>query len=140
MNFSNGQTAKNTREQEHDVKEMRIYSINKILKNLTDILRKQNISKVYLFLDDFSELEKDAQQLIVDSLMAPIISSYNDYFVVKLAAYPYRIYLGNIDSNKIIQYSLEFYDVYEKSATNYKEVESLGVDYVKRTIKKNVYG
>lgn len=138
MNFSNGQTAKNTREEEHDVKEMRIYSINKILKKLTYILRKQNISKVYLFLDDFSELEKDAQQLIVDSLMAPIISSYNDYFVVKLAAYPYRIYLGNIDSNKIIQYSLEFYDVYEKSATNYKEVESLGVDYVKRTIKKRI--
>lgn len=129
---------KNTIEETHDGKEMRIYSINKILKKLTEILEKQNINKVYLFLDDFSELEKDAQQLIVDSLMAPIISSYNDYFVVKLAAYPYRMYLGNIDSNKIIQYSLDFYDVYEKSASNYKEVENLGIDYVKRTIKKRI--
>lgn len=138
MGVSNEKTAKNTREEEHDAKEMRIYSINKILRKLTEILGKQNINKVYLFLDDFSELDKNAQKLMVDSLMAPIISSYNDYFVVKLAAYPYRIYLGNIDSNKIIQYSLDFYDVYEKSATNYKEVESLGIDYVKRTIKKRI--
>lgn len=125
-------------EHQTDVKEMRIYSINKILKNLTEILEKQKIKKVYLFLDDFSELEKDAQQLIVDSLIAPIISSYNKYFVVKLAAYPYRIYLGNIDSNKITQYSLDFYDVYEKSATNYKDVEALGIDYIRRTIKRRI--
>lgn len=134
---ANGVAAKE-KEQAHDGKEMRIYSINKILKQLTDILQKENICKVYLFLDDFSELEQDAQQLIVDSLMSPIISSYNEYFVVKLAAYPYRIYLGNIDSNKITQYSLDFYDVYEKSATNYKEVEALAVDYVKRTIAKRI--
>lgn len=133
-----GGDSKYTRAEEHDVKEMRIYSINKILKKLTEILKKQNINTVYLFLDDFSELDIDAQQLIIDSLIAPIISSYNEHFVVKLAAYPYRIYLGNIDSNKITQYSLDFYDVYEKSTTNYKEVESLGIDYVKRTIKKRI--
>ena len=127
-----------TKEQQADIKEMRIYSINKILKKLTAILEKKKIRKVYLFLDDFSELEKDAQQLIVDSLIAPIISSYNEYFVVKLAAYPYRIYLGNIDSNKVSQYSLDFYDVYEKSAINYKEVEALGIDYITRTIKKRI--
>ena len=66
------------------------------------ILDKHSVAKVYLFLDDFSELAKDSQKLIVDSLIAPIISSYNDVFVIKLAAYPYRIYLGNIDSSKIV--------------------------------------
>lgn len=123
---------------EHNSKEIRIYSINKILKRLTEILEKQNINKVYLFLDDFSELEKEAQQLVIDSLVAPIISSYNKYFVIKLAAYPYRIYLGNMDSNKISQYSLDFYNVYEKTANNYKEVEALGIDYVRRTLKKRI--
>ncbi|MCI5877047.1 MAG: hypothetical protein MRZ93_01320 [Lachnospiraceae bacterium] len=123
---------------EHNSKEIRIYSINKILKRLTEILEKQNINKVYLFLDDFSELEKEAQQLVIDSLVAPIISSYNKYFVIKLAAYPYRIYLGNMDSNKISQYSLDFYNVYEKTANNYKEVETLGIDYVRRTLKKRI--
>lgn len=127
-----------TKATEHNSIEMRIYSINKILKSLTEILEKQNINKVYLFLDDFSELDKDAQQLMIDSLVAPIISSYNKYFVIKLAAYPYRIYLGNMDSNKISQYSLDFYNVYEKTANNYKEVESLGVDYVRRTLKKRI--
>jgi hypothetical protein len=123
---------------EHNLYEKRIYSINEILRRLTQILERQKINKVYLFLDDFSELDKDEQQLVIDSLVVPIISSYNKYFVVKLAAYPYRIYLGNMDSNKIAQYSLDFYNVYEKTANNYKEVELLGIDYVRRTLKKRI--
>ncbi len=133
-----GYESQSVQEYQTDVMEMRIYSINNILKRLTEILESKRIKKVYLFLDDFSELEKDSQQLIVDSLISPIISSYNKYFVVKLAAYPYRIYLGNIDSSKITQYSLDFYDVYEKTASNYKEVEALGIDYIRRTIKKRI--
>lgn len=132
--FSN----KNSMEEQHTKQEMRIFSINTVLNKMKKILDKHSVKKVYLFLDDFSELTKDSQKLIVDSLIAPIISSYNDMFVIKLAAYPYRIYLGNIDSSKIVSYSLDFYDVYEKTSTNYKNVEASGIDYVKRTLKKRI--
>ena len=104
---------KNATEEQYTKQEMRIFSINTVLNKMKKILDKHSVAKVYLFLDDFSELAKDSQKLIVDSLIAPIISSYNDVFVIKLAAYPYRIYLGNIDSSKIVSYSLDFYDVYE---------------------------
>lgn len=74
--------------------------------------------------------------MIIDSLIAPIIISYNDTFVIKLATYPYRIYMGTIDSTKIISVSLDFYDVYEKTGSNYLQVEELGIAYVWRTIEK----
>lgn len=125
-------------EQQHHTQELRIFSINAILSKMKKILEKNSIRKVYLFLDDFSELDYTSQKLIIDSLIAPIISSYNDTFVVKLAAYPYRIYLGNIDSSKIVPCSLDFYDVYEKTSSNYANVETSGIDYIKRTLKKRI--
>ncbi len=125
-------------EKQHNTQELRIFSINTVLTKMKEILHKHSIKKVYLFLDDFSELDCNSQKLIIDSLIAPIISSYNDTFIVKLAAYPYRIYLGNIDSSKIIPCALDFYDVYEKTSSNYSNVESSSIDFVKRTIKKRI--
>lgn len=125
-------------EKQHNTQELRIFSINTILTKMKKILEKHSIKKVYLFLDDFSELDYNSQKLIIDSLIAPIISSYNDTFIVKLAAYPYRIYLGNIDSSKIIPCALDFYDVYEKTSLNYSNVEASSIDFIKRTIKKRI--
>lgn len=99
---------------------------------------KHGVKYIYLFLDDFSELSFDKQKIVVDSLVAPIISSYNTFFKVKIAAYPSRVYLGNIDSSKLLTHSLDFYDVYEKSANNYLQVEELAMNYVERTLRKRI--
>lgn len=125
-------------EENHTLKELRVFSINQILTKLKMVLQRHKIEKVYLFLDDFSELSLESQKLIIDSLISPIITSYNDMFVVKLAAYPYRIYMGNIDTSKIIPYSLDFYDVYEKTSKNYAKVEESAIDYVRRTIERRI--
>ncbi len=127
-----------TIQKNYETNEIRVFSINKILTEIKKILVKHKITKVYLLLDDFSELTYDSQKMIIDSLIAPIITSYNDTFVIKLAAYPYRIYMGTIDSTKIIPVSLDFYDVYEKTSSNYLQVEELGIDYVQRTIEKRL--
>ncbi len=125
-------------EKKQELRELRVLSINQILSKLKNILMHHNITKVYLFLDDFSELNYENQKLIIDSLISPIITSYNDMFVVKLAAYPYRIYLGNIDSSKILPYSLDFYDVYEKTSSNYTKVEDSAKNYVRRTLERRI--
>ncbi|MCC0762732.1 hypothetical protein IR151_06945 [Clostridioides sp. ES-S-0006-03] len=119
-------------------KEIRIYSVSSILNNIKEILKKNGINKVYLFLDDFSELNKDRQKVIVDSLISPIIASYNDYFNVKIAAYPGRIYVGNSDSTKLIPVSLDFYDAFERNTKNYTGIEKDSMDYIKRTLEKRL--
>lgn len=118
--------------------ELRLFSIHAIIAKIKALLEKHGIKYVYLFLDDFSELNLDKQKIVIDSLVSPIISSYNTFFKVKIAAYPSRIYLGNIDSSKLLTHSLDFYDVYEKSASNYLQVEELAMDYVERTLRRRV--
>lgn len=127
-----------TETRSHKTNEFRTFSIHKIMGKIKTLLEKRGIKYVYLFLDDFSELNLDKQKIVMDSLVAPIISSYNTFFKVKIAAYPSRIYLGNIDSTKVLTHSLDFYDVYEKSANNYLGVEELAMDYVERTLRKRV--
>jgi hypothetical protein len=138
LGINSSVTNSSTAQKNYETNEIRVFSINKILTVIKKILFKHKITKVYLFLDDFSELTYDNQKMIIDSLIAPIITSYNDTFVIKMAAYPYRIYMGTIDSTKIIPVSLDFYDVYEKTSSNYSQVEELGIDYVQRTIEKRL--
>jgi hypothetical protein len=119
--------------------EIRIFSIHDILKKLKVILNRNGIKKVFLFLDDFSELNEESQKVVVDSLIAPIIASYNDTFKIKIAAYPGRVYMGITDATKIVPVPLDFYDAFELSSANYVGVENAAIDYIKRTLEKRLY-
>jgi len=132
------ETQKNDVKLSTKVNELRIFSIHEILKKITEIVRKYQINRIYLFLDDFSELNLESQKVVVDSLISPIISSYNETFKVKLAGYPSRIYTGNIDSTKLPTHSLDFYDAYEQTSTSYNDVEDLAINYIKRTLEKRL--
>ena len=131
-------TSQNERNTVTELRELRILSINEILRKIKKLLAKHKVNRVFLLLDDFSELNKGNQKIIIDSLISPIIASYNDVFTVKLAAYPYRFYLGNIDSSKIIMHSLDFYDVFEQSAQTYSQVEQLSINYTQRTLERRL--
>lgn len=119
-------------------KEYRIFAINEILKKISFICARSDITKIYLFLDDFSELSQDSQKVVIDSLIAPIISSYNELFVVKIAAYPGRIYLGNIDKTKLPSHSLDFYDAYDQSSSTYNDMEKYAISYIRRVLERRL--
>ena len=118
--------------------EIRIFSIHSILEKIKNILSHYNINTIFLFLDDFSELDIENQKVVVDSLISPIISSYNETFKIKIAAYPSRIYMGNIDATKIPTVPLDFYDAFEQSTNNYAGVEKAATEYIKRTLEKRL--
>ncbi len=134
--LSNGQNS--VTKLETDRTELRLFSIIDILNKITEICKLGGISKVWLFLDDFSELDLEGQKVVIDSLVAPIVSSYNENFVVKIAAYPSRIYLGNIDKSKLPSYSLDFYDAYDQGSNTYNEMEKLAISYIKRALEKRL--
>ncbi|MEC2113432.1 hypothetical protein P9F85_19690 [Bacillus stercoris] len=138
INAAHNSVDKNESTVSTKVTELRIFSIHEILKRIKEIAHKRGISKIYLFLDDFSELNLDSQKVVIDSLIAPIISSYNETYKVKLAAYPSRIYTGNIDSTKLPSYALDFYDAFEQSSNTYVDVEVLAIDYIKRTLTRRL--
>lgn len=112
----------------------RVLSISPILESLKEITESIGKTSVILFLDDFSELDKVDQKLITDNIIAPIISGYNDFFKIKLATYPGRFHLGNIDATKVIAKSLDFYDVYKGNEKKSSQIEKDAIDFIERTL------
>jgi predicted transcriptional regulator len=136
-NSSSGQMVKSEFEQTLvkylDIKKSLINSLIKI-KNIL------NIDHLYIFLDDYSEIDEDAQKIFMDWFITPLDNQSEDFVKFKIAAYPHRFYYGKLDNSKIDEISLDFFDAFYsfENKANISKMESLALDYTKRLIKKRL--
>ena len=116
-----------------DIKKSLINSLIKI-KNIL------NIEHLYIFLDDYSEIDEDAQKIFMDWFVTPLDNQSEDFVKFKIAAYPHRFYYGKLDNSKIDEISLDFFDAFYsfENKANISKMESLALDYTKRLIKRRL--
>ncbi|MCD4732427.1 MAG: hypothetical protein K8R74_17630 [Bacteroidales bacterium] len=107
-----------------------------IMRSIRDLLQKIGIKNVFLCLDDFSEIELEAMKVFVDVIIAPLNNLSEEYFKFKIAAYPGRIYLGDIDPQKIEQIKLDFYELYQ--AKTITIVQAQAQRSIKNLIEKRI--
>ncbi|MBL3595718.1 helix-turn-helix transcriptional regulator [Rhodovulum sulfidophilum] len=112
---------------------MRIIQIPDVIDELRKILSSIGMRKLYIFLDDFSELPPDAMSTVVDGLISPL-SRWSDFIKFKIAAYPGRIYIGDLDKTKIEEISLDIYDLYGGAGVT--QMEEKATDFVRRITEK----
>lgn len=109
-----------------DIKKCLIDSFLKI----RDILQ---VKYIYIYLDDYSEMDKEAQELFMDWFVAPINNISDDFVKFKIATYPSRFYFGKLDNQKVDEIHLDFYN----SLSSYKNIakmEELSINYIRRLI------
>lgn len=92
---------------------LKCFNPSTILINIKTLLSKIGIKYIVICLDDFSEIEERAMKVFVDTIVSPLNNWSDEYFKFKIAAYPGRIYLGDIDPQKIEQIRLDYYDLYQ---------------------------
>ncbi|MBN9312949.1 MAG: hypothetical protein BGO40_10735 [Chryseobacterium sp. 39-10] len=97
---------------------------------IKDILEVKNL---YLYLDDFSEIDMDAQTIFIDWFIAPLNNLSENFFKFKIATYRGRLYLGKIDRSKIDFIHLDFFEAYN-IYKNISKSEELALDYNGRLI------
>ncbi|HSV90490.1 MAG TPA: hypothetical protein VLH80_05300 [Nitrospiraceae bacterium] len=105
---------------------MRVFGIKEYIVRLKHLLNAASISRLYVFIDDFSELPEEAMKLVVDTILAPLNNWSEELVKFKVAAYPNRIYYGMIDKTKIDEVNLDLYDLYgtgDVSAMEYKAID-----------------
>lgn len=119
---------------------LRYFNIKKFLEDVQTILNAVGIEHLFIFFDDFSELDKEAMKLFVDVILAPLNNWSNEFIKLKVAAYPGRVYLGDIDIGKIDQIHIDFFDLYGVSDRyNIEEkAEEKARDYTKRILEKRI--
>ncbi|MEN3952451.1 hypothetical protein [Iodidimonas sp. SYSU 1G8] len=114
---------------------MRVVGVNEVLDEIKKILSALGIKHLYLFLDDFSELPREAMNILVDALISPL-SRWSDFIKFKIAAYPGRVYLGSLDTTKMEIINLDMYGLYGQSGVN--KMEEKAIDFVRRLVEKRV--
>lgn len=112
------------------------FNIKGILLRLKELLDRISIRHLYIFIDDFSELPEDAMKIVVDTLLAPLNNWSDELIKFKIAAYPGRIYYGNIDKTKIDEINLDFYKLY--GAREKAVMEEKAIDFTYRLIENRI--
>lgn len=115
---------------------LRTLNIRELILSLQDVLNALDIEQLYVFVDDFSELPENAMRDVVDVLIAPLNNWSNELIKFKIAAYPGRIYYGDIDKSKIDEVSIDLYELYGKDS--YTDMVERGVDFTKRLILRRL--
>lgn len=114
---------------------MRVIGVNDVLSEIKNILSALGIKHLYLFLDDFSELPREAMHILVDALISPL-SRWSDFIKFKIAAYPGRVYLGSLDATKMEILNLDMFGLYGGAGVN--KMEEKAIDFVRRLVEKRI--
>lgn len=115
---------------------MRVFNIKEYILRLKSVLERVGLSQLYIFVDDFSELPIDAMRVVVDALLAPLNNWSDELIKFKVAAYPGRIYYGQIDKTKIDEVNLDIYSLYGTS--DIAGMEDKAVDFTRRIVEKRL--
>jgi len=115
---------------------LRHFNLNDFISNITSALKDYGIKKLHIILDDFSEIDYEAQQVFVNTLLAPL-NNWSDKFIrFKVAAYPKRIFYGDIDKGKIDEIPLDYYELYK--VKDLPELEKKAIEFLNRLLDARV--
>lgn len=115
---------------------MRVFDVRKIIEQLTTVLEGCGIRRLYVFLDDFSELPESALRVVVDALIAPLNNWSNELIKFKIAAYPNRVYYGQIDKTKIDEINLDLFNLY--GDRDLVAMEEKAIDFTRRLVERRL--
>jgi len=113
-----------------------IFDPGKLIRQFKSILENSGIRHLYILVDDFSELPQEAMQAVVDVLLAPMNNLSDEFIKLKIAAYPGRIYLGNIDRTKIDEIYLDLFKLY--GSGDITKLEESGLEFTKRLVTQRI--
>lgn len=105
-----------------------------LVDQLLNIRKVLGVKYIYIYLDDYSEMDEEAQEIFMDWFVAPLNNISEDFVKFKIATYPNRFYYGKLDNQKIDEINLDFYGALY-SYKNISKMEDIAVDYIKRLIE-----
>ena len=131
--FSNTSSIENLTTKEYSTVLIRYFNLIEFSNRLRELLKKVGINHVFICLDDASELDEDALDIFIRTLVAPLHNSADGFFKFKISFYPGREHLPEIDRTKVEHINLDYYELYQSYGVD--KVEELAISYTKRLIE-----
>lgn len=113
----------------------KLFNIGEILDELKSLLKIIKRSKLYIFIDDFSEISQSDMELFYQTILNPIYNTAKDEIILKIAAYPGRITYGDLEPGKYGSIQIDAFELY---GGNIVELEKKSTDFIKRLVENRV--
>jgi hypothetical protein len=113
---------------------LRSFPFSYIMDQIKTYLSELGLNRLFIFFDDFSEINFVDQRLFVDVILAPLNNSSDEKIKLKIAGYPNRVYYGKIDPGKVDTINLDFSRLYKDK--DIQNTEKRAIDYTKRLLLK----
>ncbi|MDR4943063.1 hypothetical protein RGU39_21120 [Bacillus wiedmannii] len=114
----------------------RYFNLKDVVSSVEEILQICKRGRLYIFIDDFSELEEIDMISFVDVIVSPLYHLGKEYINLKIAAYPNRIYFGDLDAGKYDIVSIDMFDIYRKD--NITATEKGATNYTRKIIENRI--
>lgn len=111
----------------------RIFEITNLVEEIKEILEGLSMKRLYLILDDYSEIDQKSLTMFADLIVNTLNNTSDNYIKLKIAAYPGRVELGELDRQKIDVRYLDYYQLYANEKRD--EMELAAIDYTRRIIE-----
>ncbi len=107
-----------------------------LITNLIKIRDLLDLKLIYIYLDDYSEIDKEGQEFFMNWFIAPLNNLSDNFIKFKIATYPHRFYEGALDPSKYDLINLDFFDAYDAQKLNddISQMESFALDYTRRLL------
>lgn len=113
---------------------LRRFNFPAFVDSLKLVLARLGIKRLYVIVDDYSELPGSAMRLFVRDIFEPLNDASDDLVKFKIAAYPGRVYFGQVDVSKIGHIHLDPYRLYANDPRGSQFMESQAIKFVQNLV------
>lgn len=113
---------------------MRTFSVDGFVDSLRRVLHEFGISGVYIFIDDFSEIDKESAAVLMSEIIYPLEVATDEFFKFKIAVYPNEYEIAPLERSRIDILHLDPYQMYSRRTG--PSMEAAATEYVGRLLRK----
>lgn len=137
ISMSGGKARKTISSEEvdgHTQNIMRTFSIDAFVEPLRKLLQEFGISGVYIFIDDFSEIDSQSAAVLLSEIIYPLEVAADELFTFKIAVYPGEYSIAPLERSRVDVLHLDPYQMYARKTG--PAMEAAAADYIGRLLQK----
>ncbi|UDN59010.1 hypothetical protein [Clostridioides sp. ES-S-0010-02] len=114
-----------------------VFKVGDIIKKFLEILSICNRKSLYIFIDDYSELDVKERTLFMDTIILPMYDIGVDKIHFKISCYPNKLHPIKLESSKFIINQIDLFEVYG-SDHNIANIQQKAINYTKNLLTNSI--
>lgn len=138
-NLSGGLSSKKGMTQQKSYNDVlaKFFNVGDIAKKFIELTIKCRRKGIYIFIDDYSELNKNARKIFMKTIIEPFYNIGTDYIYLKIAAYPNKYQPITLDHGKYDLKVIDLFDIYGLG-NNITMTEVKAMEYTKKILQNRL--